>query len=115
MWSWIIKAVCSVVTWLFSERRAKAKEKAEREKVADEVARGDEDKVNARISKVGLVIIVSFFFLLGCFSARTVYVREGDKAIALQSGGVHTNTSETVEWILPRSVMTRLLNAAEAK
>ena len=44
---------------------------------------------------------------------RTVYVKEQDKAIALQPGMVYTNTSEAVEWIVPRSVMTQLVIANE--
>jgi hypothetical protein len=60
-------------------------------------------------------MVLSLAFVGGCVIERTVYVREGDKAIALKVGEAHTNTSESVEWILPRGVMTKLLNAAEAK
>ena len=111
----IVKGISAVVQWFFSERRAKAKEREERRKVADEVASGDEDKVNARITKLMVFMVFSLAFVGGCVIERTVYVREGDKAIALKVGEAHTNTSESVEWILPRGVMTKLLNAAEAK
>lgn len=115
MLSSIVKLVCTVASWFFSERRAKAKEKAERLKVADEVASGDEDKVNARLVKAGVLGFLVACSVAGCVVERTLYVREEEKARALPPGGVHTNTSEAVEWILPRAVMTRLVNAAEAK
>ena len=111
----IVNGISAVVQWFFSERRAKAKEREERRKVADEVASGDEDKVNARITKLMVFMVLSLAFVGGCVIERAVYVREGDKAIALKVGEAHTNTSESVEWILPRGVMTKLLNAAEAK
>lgn len=112
----IITAIATIVTWLFSERRAKAKDEKEREKIAEEVASGDEDKVNARLSRVvkagaAALVLVS---LSGCFSeAKTVYVRENDRVFALRPGEVYTNTTSAVEWIVPRTTMTKLLFASE--
>lgn len=112
----IITAIATAITWFFSERRAKAKDQKARERIAKEVAEGDEDKVNARISrafKMGAAALL-LTGLFGCFTkSETVYVRENDRVFALKPGSVYTNETTSVEWIVPRTVMQKLLFAGE--
>lgn len=106
----IVQAVAGVVTWFFSERRAKAKEQAERDRIAAEVAAGDEDAVNARLGRFRCLawLIVGLIVVCGCCTTvQPVYVREHDKVRALRPGEVYTNDTDVVEWIVPRAIMTR--------
>lgn len=113
----VLSAIANFVAYWFSERRMKAKDQEERERIADEVARGDEDAVNARLGRRFPLfpwILWSVLVIAGCFSSRKpVYVRESDKVIALPPGAVHTNENETVEWIVPRARMSEFLLRAE--
>ena len=51
--------------------------------------------------------------IVGCAVTRTCYVREQDKVTALRPGEVYSNATESVEWIVPRAIMTQLVIAEE--
>lgn len=112
----IITMVANIVGYFFSTRRQEKKDQAERDKIAKEVAEGDEDKINARLGKFHIWpwLIVGILLIGGCYSqTKTVYVREQDKVRSLMPGAVYTNETDTVEWIVPRSKMTQLVISAE--
>jgi len=116
MISSIVKAVANIVAYLFSERRMKAKDQAERDRIASEVAEGDEDAVNARLGRLRVFpwILFAVLSIGGCWSRpKPVYVREADKVLALAPGRVHTNTTDVVEWIVPRTRMSEFLLLSE--
>ena len=112
----LVKLGAAIAGWFFSERRAKAKEQDRRDEIAEEVARGDEDAVNARLGRfrVWPWLVLGIVLAGGCTSEpKVVYVREQDKVRALQPGAVYTNVTDTVEWIVPRAKMTQLVISAE--
>ena len=112
----ILQIAASVAGYFLSERYQRKKDLKERDRIAQEVASGDENAVNARLGKfrslpwiiVGLVLLGA-----GCACSKVVYVREQDRVRALAPGEVYTNTSDVVEWIVPRTVMTKALIAYE--
>ena len=88
----------------------------QRDKIASEVARGDEAAVNARIGRFRSFapwVVTALLIIGGCAVTRTVYVKEQDKVTALRPGEVYSNATESVEWIVPRTVMTQLVIANE--
>ena len=112
----VITAVAGIVGYFLSDTFKERQAQRQRDKIAAEVARGDEAAVNARLGRFRVLwpwAVLAALVAAGCAMTRTVYVKEQDKAIALQPGMVYTNTSEAVEWIVPRSVMTQLVIATE--
>ena len=80
------------------------------------MARGDEAAVNARIGRfraLGPWVLLALVVIVGCAVTRTCYVREQDKVTALRPGEVYSNATESVEWIVPRAIMTQLVIAEE--
>ena len=111
-----VTAVAGIVGYFLSDAYKERQAQKQRDKIAAEVSRGDEAAVNARLGRFRSAwpwLIVGVVVAAGCAMTRTVYVKEQDKAIALQPGTVYTNTSESVEWVVPRAVMTQLLIAEE--
>ena len=111
-----VTAVAGIVGYFLSDTYKERQAQKQRDKIAAEVSRGDEAAVNARLGRFRSVwpwLIVGVVVAAGCAMTRTVYVKEQDKALALQPGTVYTNTSESVEWVVPRAVMTQLLIAEE--
>lgn len=112
----LITMVANIAGYFFSPRRQEKKDQMERNTIAEEVASGDEDKVNARLGKFHAFpwLLAGALCIGGCFtSTKTVYVREQDKVRALQPGAVYTNETDVVEWIVPRTKMTQLVISAE--
>lgn len=113
----ILRIAASVAGYFLSERYRAKKRQAARDRIAGEVAGGDEDAVNARLGRFRAVwpwlVVGILVAAAGCSCTRTVYVREQDRVVALKPGGVHTNVSDAVEWIVPRSKMTQLVIEAE--
>ena len=112
----VVTAVAGIVGYFLSDTFKERQAQRQRDKIAAEVARGDEEAVNARLGRFRIVwpwILVGILVAAGCAMTRTVYVKEQDKAIALQPGTVYTNTSEAVEWVVPRAIMTQLVIANE--
>ena len=112
----IVTAVAGLVGYLVSDSFRERLAQRQRDKIADEVARGDEAAVNARIGRfraVGPWVLLALLVIVGCAVTRTCYVREQDKVTALRPGEVYSNVTESVEWIVPRAIMTQLVIAEE--
>ena len=112
----VVTAVAGLVGYLVSDSFRERLAQKQRDKIASEVARGDEAAVNARIGRfrsfvpwvVGVLLIIG-----GCAVTRTVYVKEQDRVTALRPGEVYSNATDAVEWVVPRTVMTQLVIANE--
>ena len=112
----IVTAIAGLVGYLVSDSFRERLAQRQRDKIADEVARGDEAAVNARIGRfraVGPWVLLALLVIVGCAVTRTCYVREQDKVTALKPGEVYSNATEAVEWIVPRTIMTQLVIAHE--
>ena len=112
----IVTAVAGLVGYLVSDSFRERLAQRQRDKIADEVARGDEAAVNARIGRfraLGPWVLLALVVIVGCAVTRTCYVREQDKVTALKPGEVYSNATESVEWIVPRAIMTQLVIANE--
>ena len=112
----IVTAVAGLVGYLVSDSFRERLAQRQRDKIADEVARGDEAAVNAPIGRfraVGPWVLLALLVIVGCAVTRTCYVREQDKVTALRPGEVYSNATESVEWIVPRAIMTQLVIASE--
>ena len=112
----IVTAVAGLVGYLVSDSFRERLAQRQRDKIADEVARGDEAAVNARIGRfraLGPWVLLALVVIVGCAVTRTCYVREQDKVTALSPGEVYSNATESVEWIVPRAIMTQLVIAEE--
>ena len=112
----IVTAIAGLVGYLVSDNFRERLAQRQRDKIADEVARGDEAAVNARIGRFRAVapwIVAALLIIGGCAVTRTVYVKERDKVTALRPGETYSNATEAVEWVVPRAVMTQLVIANE--
>ena len=112
----IVTAIAGLVGYLVSDSFRERLAQRPRDKIADEVARGDEAAVNARIGRfraLGPWVLLALLVIVGCAVTRTCYVREQDKVTALRPGEVYSNATESVEWIVPRAIMTQLVIASE--
>ena len=112
----IVTAIAGLVGYLVSDSFRERLAQRQRDKIADEVARGDEAAVNARIGRfraLGPWVLLALVVIVGCAVTRTCYVREQDKVTALRPGEVYSNATEAVEWIVPRTIMTQLVIANE--
>ena len=112
----IVTAIAGLVGYLVSDSFRERLAQRQRDKIADEVARGDEAAVNARIGRfraLGPWVLLALVVIVGCAVTRTCYVREQDKVTGLRPGEVYSNATESVEWIVPRAIMTQLVIAEE--
>ena len=112
----IVTAIAGLVGYLVSDSFRERLAQRQRDKIADEVARGDDAAVNARIGRfraVGPWVLLALVVIVGCAVTRTCFVREQDKVTALRPGEVYSNATESVEWIVPRAIMTQLVIAEE--
>ena len=112
----IVTAIAGLVGYLVSDSFRERLAQRQRDKIADEVARGDEAAVNARIGRfraLGPWVLLALAVIVGCVVTRTCYVREQDKVTAFRPGEVYSNATESVEWIVPRAIMTQLVIAEE--
>ena len=113
----IVTAIAGLVGYLVSDSFRERLAQRQRDKIADEVARGDEAAVNARIGRfraLGPWVLLALVVIVGCAVTRTCYVREQDKVTALRPGEIYSNATDAVEWVVPRTVMTQLVIANEA-
>ena len=111
-----VTAIAGIVGYFLSDSFRERMAQRERDKIASEVANGDEGAVNARIGRFRSVVpwvVAALLIVGGCAVTRTVYVKEQDKVIALKPGEVYSNATDAVEWIVPRTVMTQLVIANE--
>ena len=113
----IVTAIAGLVGYLVSDSFRERLAQRQRDRIADEVARGDEAAVNARIGRFHSVVpwvVAALLVIGGCAMTRTVYVKERDKVTALRPGEIYSNATDAVEWVVPRTVMTQLVIANEA-
>jgi len=115
----LITLAANIASYFFSEDYRKKKAMKERDAINAEVSTGDEDAVNARLGRcLGLPwILIGLVLLGGCVTKHVpVYVREQDRSYSLRPGGVYTNNSDSVVWIVPRKIFADLvIVAAEGK
>ena len=112
----VLTAVAGAVAYFLSPSYREKVAQRERDKIASEVAKGDEAAINARVGRFRSFVpwvIVTLLVIGGCAVTRTVYVKEQDKVTALHPGEIYSNATEAVEWVVPRSVMTQLVIAKE--
>ena len=112
----VLTAIAGAVAYFLSPSYREKVAQRERDKIASEVAKGDEATVNARIGRFRSFVpwvIVTLLVIGGCAVTRIVYVKEQDKVTALHPGEIYSNATEAVEWVVPRSVMTQLVIASE--
>ena len=112
----VVTAIAGLIGYLVSDSFRERLAQRQRDKIASEVARGDEAAVNARIGRfraLGPWVLLALVVIVGCAVTRTVYVKEQDKVTALRPGEVYSNATDAVEWIVPRAVMTQLVIASE--
>lgn len=112
----VVTAVAGIVGYFLSDTFRERQAQRQRDRIAAEVSRGDEEAVNARLGRFRVFwpwIIVGILVAAGCAMTRTVYVKEQDKVIALKPGETYSNGTEAVQWIVPRAVMTQLVIANE--
>ena len=112
----VVTAIAGLVGYLVSDSFREKIAQRQRDKIADEVARGDEAAVNARIGRfrvLGPWVLLALVVIVGCAVTRTCYVREQDKVTAIRPGETYSNATEAVEWVVPRAVMTQLVIANE--
>ena len=112
----IVTAIAGLVGYLVSDSFRERLAQKQRDKIANEVANGDEAAVNARIGRfraLGPWVLLSLVIIVGCAVTRTCYVREQDKVTALRPGEVYSNATDAVEWVVPRTIMTQLVIANE--
>ena len=112
----VLTAIAGAVAYFLSPSYREKVAQRERDKIASEVAKGDEAAVNARIERFRAItpwVVLALLIIGGCAASRTVYVKEQDKVTALHPGEIYSNATEAVEWVVPRSVMTQLVIANE--
>ena len=112
----VVTAIAGLVGYLVSDTFRERLAQKQRDKIASEVARGDEAAVNARLGRFRSVVpwaLTALLIIGGCAVSRTVYVKERDKVTALRPGETYSNATEAVEWVVPRTVMTQLVIANE--
>ena len=112
----VVTAIAGLIGYLVSDSFRERLAQQQRDKIANEVARGDEAAVNARIGRFRSLVpwvVAALLVIGGCAVTRTVYVKEQDKVTALRPGETYSNATEAVEWVVPRTVMTQLVIANE--
>ena len=105
----VVTAIAGLVGYLVSDSFRERLAQKQRDKIASEVARGDEAAVNARIGRFRSFVpwvVAALLVIGGCAVTRTVYVKEQDRVTALRPGEVYSNATDAVEWVVPRTVMT---------
>ena len=112
----VLTAVAGAVAYFLSPSYREKVAQRERDKIASEVAKGDEAAVNARIGRFRAVapwVALALLVIGGCAVSRTVYVKEQDRVVAIHPGETYSNATDAVEWVVPRTVMTQLVIANE--
>ena len=112
----VVTAIAGLIGYLVSDSFRERLAQRQRDKIASEVASGDEAAVNARIGRFRSLVpwvVAALLVIGGCAVTRTVYVKEQDRVTALRPGETYSNATEAVEWVVPRTVMTQLVIANE--
>lgn len=112
----IVSISAGVVGYFLSDTYRERQAQKQRDRIAAEVAQGDEEAVNARIGRFRSImpwIAAVLLIIAGCAMSRTVYVKEQDRVVAIHPGETYSNATDAVEWIVPRTIMTQLVIANE--
>ena len=112
----VLTAIAGAVAYFLSPSYREKVAQRERDKIASEVATGNEPAVNARIGRFRAVapwVALALLIIGGCAVTRTVYVKEQDRVVAIHPGETYSNATDAVEWVVPRTVMTQLVIANE--
>ena len=112
----IVTAIAVLIGYLVADSFRERLAQRQRDKIASEVANGDEQAVNARLGRFRSFApwaVLALLIIGGCAVTRTVYVKEQDRVTALKPGEVYSNATDAVEWVVPRTVMTQLVIANE--
>ena len=112
----VVTAIAGLIGYLVSDSFRERLAQRQRDKIASEVASGDEAAVNARVGRFRSLVpwvVAALLVIGGCAVTRTVYVKEQDRVTALRPGETYSNATEAVEWVVPRTVMTQLVIANE--
>ena len=112
----IVTTIAGLIGYLVSDSFRERLSQRQRDKIASEVANGDEQAVNARLGRFRSFapwVVLALLIIVGCAVTRTVYVKERDKVTAIRPGETYSNATDAVEWIVPREIMTRLVIANE--
>ena len=112
----IVTTIAGLIGYLVSDSFRERLAQRQRDKIASEVASGDEAAVNARLGRFRSFVpwvVAALLVIGGCAVTRTVYVKEQDRVTALRPGEVYSNATDAVEWVVPRTVMTQLVIANE--
>ena len=112
----IVTTIAGLIGYLVSDSFRERLSQRQRDKIASEVANGDEQAVNARLGRFRSFapwVTFALLIIVGCAVTRTVYVKERDRVTAIRPGETYSNATDAVEWIVPREIMTRLVIANE--
>ena len=112
----LVTIVAGAVGYFLSPAFRERLAQRQRDRIAAEVAQGDEAAVNARLGRFRSVVpwvVAALLIIGGCAVTRTVYVKEQDRVIALRPGDAYSNDTDAVQWVVPRAVMTQLVIANE--
>ena len=112
----VLTAIAGAVAYFLSPSYREKVAQRERDKIASEVATGNEPAVNARIGRFRAVapwVVLALLIIGGCAASRTVYVKEQDRVVAIHPGETYSNATDAVEWVVPRTAMTQLVIANE--
>ena len=112
----VVTAIAGLIGYLVSDSFRERLAQRQRDKIASEVASGDEAAVNARLGRFRSFVpwvVAALLIIGGCAMTRTVYVKERDKVTALRPGEIYSTATDAVEWVVPRTVMTQLVIANE--
>ena len=112
----VLTAIAGAVAYFLSPSYREKVAQRERDKIASEVATGNEPAVNAWIGRFRAVapwVALALLIIGGCAASRTVYVKEQDRVVAIHPGETYSNATDAVEWVVPRTVMTQLVIANE--
>lgn len=112
----IVSISAGVVGYFLSDTYRERQAQKQRDRIAAEVAQGDEEAVNARIGRFRSImpwIAAVLLIIAGCAMSRTVYVKEQDRVVAIHPGETYSNATDAVEWVVPRTIMTQLVIANE--
>ena len=85
----VVTAIAGLIGYLVSDSFRERLAQRQRDKIAAEVANGDEAAINARIGRfraVGPWVVAALLVIGGCAVTRTVYVKEQDRVTALRPG-----------------------------
>lgn len=112
----ILGIIEAIARWLSNKSDPKAVEKREAQerfkeaqKAVEEIAKRDEDAVNARLRKWMPVLPLAFLLLGGCATQKqVVYIPETDRVVFMERAG-------RPGWWVPEGVFSNMVEKLETK